>query len=48
MGTTVSNYDIKIGQILLTRADFEDRERFLNARDTLMAMLGKSDYSSDQ
>ena len=32
-------YDIKIGQILLTRADFEDRERFLNARDTLMAML---------
>ncbi|MFC0322811.1 glutamate 5-kinase [Gallibacterium melopsittaci] len=32
-------YDIKIGQILLTRADFEDRERFLNARDTLMALL---------
>ena len=32
-------YDIKIGQVLLTRADFEDRERFLNARDTLMAML---------
>ena len=28
-------YDIHIGQMLLTRADIEDRERFLNARDTL-------------
>ncbi|AEW76375.1 LOW QUALITY PROTEIN: glutamate 5-kinase [Aggregatibacter actinomycetemcomitans ANH9381] len=25
-------YDIHIGQMLLTRADIEDRERFLNAR----------------
>ncbi len=32
-------YDIHIGQILLTRADIEDRERFLNARDTLHALL---------
>ncbi len=32
-------YDIKIGQVLLSRADVEDRERFLNARDTLNAML---------
>lgn len=32
-------YDIRIGQILLTRADIEDRERFLNARDTLHALL---------
>ncbi|OOF39127.1 glutamate 5-kinase [Rodentibacter rarus] len=32
-------YDIHIGQILLTRADIEDRERFLNARDTLLALL---------
>lgn len=32
-------YDIHIGQILLTRADIEDRERFLNARDTLRALL---------
>lgn len=32
-------YDIKIGQLLLTRADFEDRERFINARDALMALL---------
>jgi len=30
---------IHIGQILLTRADIEDRERFLNARDTLHALL---------
>lgn len=34
-----SIYDIQIGQILLTRADIEDRERFLNARDTLRALL---------
>lgn len=32
-------YDIHIGQLLLTRADIEDRERFLNARDTLHALL---------
>ncbi|QCE34000.1 glutamate 5-kinase [Acetobacteraceae bacterium] len=34
-----SIYDINIGQMLLTRADMEDRERFLNARDTLHALL---------
>ncbi|QLB13609.1 glutamate 5-kinase [Bisgaardia hudsonensis] len=34
-----SIYDIHIGQILLSRADIEDRERFLNARDTLHALL---------
>ncbi|MBE2893940.1 glutamate 5-kinase [Pasteurellaceae bacterium NCTC 11878] len=32
-------YDIFIGQMLLTRADLDDRERFLNARDTLNALL---------
>lgn len=32
-------YNIKIGQVLLSRADVEDRERFLNARDTLYALL---------
>ncbi|HSM57295.1 MAG TPA: glutamate 5-kinase [Candidatus Sulfomarinibacteraceae bacterium] len=32
-------YDIHVGQILLTRADVEDRGRFLNARDTLLALL---------
>ncbi len=32
-------YGIHIGQMLLTRADIEDRERFLNARDTLHALL---------
>lgn len=32
-------YDIHIGQLLLTRADLENRERFLNARDTLFALL---------
>ena len=32
-------YGINIGQILLTRADIDDRERFLNARDTLNALL---------
>ncbi|KMQ85256.1 gamma-glutamyl kinase [Lasius niger] len=34
-----SIYGINIGQMLLTRADMEDRERFLNARDTLDALL---------
>ncbi len=32
-------YDLKIGQMLLTRADLEDRERFLNARDTINALV---------
>ena len=32
-------YDIKIGQMLLTRADLDDRERFLNARDTINALI---------
>ncbi len=39
MGAVVFNYGIHIGQMLLTRADMEDRERFLNARDTLRALL---------
>lgn len=34
-----SIYGIHIGQMLLTRADLEDRERFLNARDTMNALL---------
>lgn len=32
-------YGIHVGQMLLTRSDFEDRSRFLNARDTLQALL---------
>ena len=32
-------YDIHVGQILLTRGDVENRGRFLNARDTLSALL---------
>jgi glutamate 5-kinase len=32
-------YGIHVGQILLTRADVENRGRFLNARDTLSALL---------
>jgi glutamate 5-kinase len=34
-----SIYGLRIGQMLLTRADLEDRERFLNARDLLQALL---------
>ncbi|MGX2950513.1 glutamate 5-kinase [Ursidibacter sp. B-7004-1] len=34
-----SIYNIKIGQVLLTRADIENKEHFLNARDTLNALL---------
>lgn len=32
-------YGIHVGQILLTRSDLDDRGRFLNARDTLTALL---------
>lgn len=32
-------YGIGIGQILLTRADVENRQRYLNARDALSALL---------
>ncbi|GAA4878072.1 glutamate 5-kinase [Ferrimonas pelagia] len=32
-------YGLHVGQILLTRADLDDRERYLNARDTLQALL---------
>ncbi|MFD2179415.1 glutamate 5-kinase [Veronia pacifica] len=32
-------YNIHIGQMLLTRADLHDRERYLNARDMLHALL---------
>lgn len=32
-------YDLHVGQMLLTRADLDDRERFLNARDTMRALL---------
>lgn len=32
-------YGIHVGQMLLTRADVEDRQRFLNARDTLQSLL---------
>lgn len=32
-------YDIHVGQVLLTRSDFEARNRFLNARDTFRALI---------
>lgn len=32
-------YGIHVGQMLLTRADVEDRSRYLNARDTLQTLL---------
>ncbi len=34
-------YGIRVGQMLLTRADLEDRHRFLNARDTLQALVSQ-------
>jgi len=33
------DYNIHVGQMLLTRADVTDRHRFLNARDTLQTLL---------
>lgn len=32
-------YGVNVGQMLLTRADLDDRDRYLNARDTLTALL---------
>lgn len=32
-------YNIHVGQMLLTRADLTDRQRYLNARDTLQTLL---------
>lgn len=32
-------YDVHVGQVLLTRSDVENRRRFLNARDTMQALL---------
>lgn len=32
-------YNLHVGQMLLTRADFDDHGRFLNARDTLKTLL---------
>lgn len=34
-----SIYSLCVGQILITRADLDSRERYLNARDTLLATL---------
>jgi len=34
-------YGLHVGQLLLTRADLHDRERYLNARDTLNALLAQ-------
>ncbi|MEN8171711.1 MAG: glutamate 5-kinase [Chloroflexota bacterium] len=34
-------YDLHVGQILLTRGDMENRKRYLNARDTLDALLAQ-------
>jgi glutamate 5-kinase len=35
-----AEYGVIAGQVLLTKEDFSDRGRFLNARNTLYAMLG--------
>ena len=35
-------YGLTIGQILLTRADLADRRRYLNSRNTLMALLAQN------
>ncbi len=34
-------YNIHVGQMLLTRADVEDRRRFLNARDLMHMLIGQ-------
>ena len=34
-----SNYQIPVAQVLLTKSDFEDRTRYLNARNTILKLL---------
>ena len=34
-----SKFDVKVGQVLLTREDLQDRCRYLNARNTLLRLL---------
>lgn len=34
-----SMFDVRVAQVLLTRADLGDRRRYLNARDTLLTIL---------
>lgn len=34
-------YDVPVAQVLLTREDLHDRHRYLNARDTLLALLAR-------
>ncbi|MFT4703156.1 MAG: glutamate 5-kinase [Bradymonadia bacterium] len=36
-------YDLHVAQVLLTRADLADRERFLNARRTVRALFDRGD-----
>lgn len=36
-----SIYDIAVGQLLLTRDDFSNRQRYLNVRDTLASLLNQ-------
>jgi glutamate 5-kinase len=35
-------YGITVAQVLLTRADFTDRRRYLNSRNTISALLGQT------
>lgn len=35
-----AEYGVTVGQVLLTREDFSDRHRFLNARNTLYTLMG--------
>ena len=35
-------YDIRVAQILLTADDFRDRQRYLNARDTVLGLLERA------
>jgi glutamate 5-kinase len=36
-----SRLDVVCGQVLLTQSDFDDRDRYLNLRATLLALLGR-------
>jgi len=38
-GELLSKYNISVAQVLLTKSDFQDRERYLNTRNTLLKLI---------
>ncbi len=46
--TKLREHGLRSAQVLLTHADLADRERYLNARSTLLTLLGAEGHPGDQ